>query len=288
MSEEATGSVLSPGSSEATESAPAETASADWKASLPEDIRSDPSLKDITDIPNLAKSLINAQGMIGKDRIALPSEDATDTEMKDFYGKIGRPDEAKAYDLGERPTLPEGLEYDEEFESTFRDVAHKAGLTQKQTKDIYDGYNSYVSKKAELEGENGTVQMNNWVEQMKKDFGKAYDERIDLAQRAIEKFGSGDVKDWMNSTGMGNNPMFVKMFANIGEIVAEGKGDVPATRQFTMTPQQAQQEISRYNRDTDFMTAYASGDHQGHTAAVQKMNDLFKLAYPDETPVAPA
>ena len=55
-----------------------------------------------------------------------------------------------------------------------------------------------------------------------------------------------------------------------------------------MTPQQAQQEIARYNRDQTFMTAYTSGDHVGHREAVAKMDGLYKLAYPDETPVKPA
>ena len=54
-----------------------------------------------------------------------------------------------------------------------------------------------------------------------------------------------------------------------------------------MTPQQAQQEIARYNRDQTFMTAYTSGDHTGHREAVAKMDGLYKLAYPDETPVTP-
>tara|TARA_R100000458_G_scaffold59683_1_gene71136 strand:+ start:4231 stop:5082 length:852 start_codon:yes stop_codon:yes gene_type:complete len=283
MSEEATtGSALT-GSSEAPE-----TAAADWKASLPEDLRSDPSLNDIGDVENLAKSYINGQKLIGKDRISLPGENATDSEISDFYSKIGRPDEAKAYELGDRPALPEGLEYDEDFEKTFRELAHSSGLSQKQTKAIYDGYHAYIAKKSELDGEQGSVQANTWLEEMKKDFGKAYDERIDLAKRAVEKFGGGELKDWLNNTGMGNNPMFVKMFANIGELISEGKGDIPATRQFTMTPQQAQQEIARYNSDKDFMTAYASGDHSGHAGAVAKMNELFKLAYPDEETVKPA
>ena len=47
---------------------------------------------------------------------------------------------------------------------------------------------------------------------------------------------------------------------------------------------QAKQEIARYNSDKTFMTAYASGDHTGHKEAVTRMDSLYKLAYPDETP----
>ena len=82
--------------------------------------------------------------------------------------------------------------------------------------------------------------------------------------------------------------MFVKLFAKIGEGIAEGGTDAAQARSFVMTPQQAQQEIARYNRDQTFMTAYTSGDHVGHREAVAKMDSLYKLAYPDETPVKPA
>ena len=55
-----------------------------------------------------------------------------------------------------------------------------------------------------------------------------------------------------------------------------------------MTPDQARQEIARFNRDPEFMKAYQNGDNPNHSEAVEKMNALFKLAYPDETPVQPA
>ena len=79
--------------------------------------------------------------------------------------------------------------------------------------------------------------------------------------------------------------MFVKLFAKIGEGIAEGKSDVASARSFTMTPDQAKQEIARYNRDPEFMKAYSSGDHTGHQAAVDRMNGLYRLAFPDETPI---
>ena len=76
----------------------------------------DPSLTDIKDVANLAKSYVHSQKMIGKDRITLPGKEATDEEWGTFYSELGRPEEAKSYDFGERPSLPEGLEYDEDFD----------------------------------------------------------------------------------------------------------------------------------------------------------------------------
>ena len=164
--EKTTGSVLT-GSSDASPKTDA-PAPVDWKASLPEDVRADPSLTDIKDVDNLAKSYINGQKLIGKNRIALPDDKATDEEWSSFYSSIGRPEKSGAYQFGERPALPEGLEYDEAFESNFRDLSYKAGLSSAQAKAIYDGYHDYISKKSELEGKGQTAQTDEWVNSLKK------------------------------------------------------------------------------------------------------------------------
>jgi hypothetical protein len=260
----------------------------DWKASLSDDIRSDPSLADIKDADNLAKSYIHAQKMIGKNRVALPDENATDSDWGQFYDSLGRPASAKDYNFGDRPEMPAGVQYDENFENTYKELSHKAGLTPKQAKELYDGYNEYVNGQIMIQGEDAVQQSSKWVEEVKKEFGKAYDERVDLARRAVDTYGDAQLKEWLDSSGMGNNPMMLRMFSKMGEGLAEGKSDNSGQRSFTMTPEQAKQEIARYNRDSDFMTAYSSGDHQGHAAAVERMDSLFKLAYPDETPIQPA
>ena len=108
--QEQTGSVLT-GSSDAP--AAEAQAPADWRSGLPEDIRNDPSLADIKDVGSMAKSYINGQKLIGKNRIALPGEGATDEEISAFHSQLGRPEKAEGYQFGERPTLPEGMEYDE-------------------------------------------------------------------------------------------------------------------------------------------------------------------------------
>ena len=290
MSEEETGSVIT-GSSETAptteiaDTPTTETATVDWKGSLPDDLKLDPSLTDIKDVESLAKSYVHGQKMIGKDRIALPGKEATDEEWGTFYNDLGRPATPQDYKFGERPTLPEGMVYDDDFEKEYRDMAHGAGLTTAQAKALYDNYNGYMANKSEVQGETLQAQRTEWRDSLKKEFGKAYDERIDLAKRAVETYGDGNHKEWLNVSGMGDNPMMVKLFATIGSGLAEGKSDAGADRAFVMTPDQAQAEIARHNRDEDFTKAYHDSEHASHAAAVVKMDNLFKMAYPDETPI---
>lgn len=282
-----TGSVLT-GSSDAPATDATTQAPADWKSGLPDDVRNDPSIADIKDVGAMAKSYINGQKLIGKNRIALPGEGATDEEISAFHSQLGRPETSNLYDFGERPALPDGLEYDEGFETQYKELAYKAGLNPNQAKAIYDGYHEYIQSKSSSEGENTAAQTSAWVDSLKKEFGKAYNERVELASRAVDTYGDGDLKEWLDNSGMGNNPMMVKLFAKIGEGLAEGRSDSVQDRGFIMTPDQAKQEIARYNRDQTFMSAYQSGDNPGHAEAVKKMDSLFKLAYPDETPIQSA
>ena len=67
------------------------TQEVNWKESLPDDLRDNPSLKSIQDVPGLAKSFIHAQKMVGADKIPVPTEHATKEDWDAVYSKLGRP-----------------------------------------------------------------------------------------------------------------------------------------------------------------------------------------------------
>ena len=64
-----------------------QVASEDWRSSIPEDLQNDPSLADIQDVAGLANGYVHAQHMIGADKVAIPSRDATPEELDNFYNK---------------------------------------------------------------------------------------------------------------------------------------------------------------------------------------------------------
>ena len=83
-------------------------ASDDWRSTIPEEIRGHKSLEHIQDVGALAKSYVNAQSMIGADKLAIPGKHATDDDWSDVYAKLGRPDSPDAYELNNQ--VPEGVE----------------------------------------------------------------------------------------------------------------------------------------------------------------------------------
>jgi len=51
---------------------------------------------------------------------------------------------------------------------------------------------------------------------------------------------------------------------------------------FMLTPDAARQEIARLQRDPNFMAQYSDSEKDGHNAAIEKMQQLFGFAYPEQ------
>ena len=93
----------------------------------------------LTDAKALAKHAHNQEKLLGS-AVRIPGKDATDEERNAFLNKLGRPEAADKYEFKAPEGLPEGFEYDGKVEAAFRDIAHKAGLTQAQAAAVRDWY----------------------------------------------------------------------------------------------------------------------------------------------------
>jgi len=244
-------------------------------------LRADPTLADIKDLNGLAKSYVHAQRMIGKDKITIPQEGADPSEWDGFYERLGRPGDGN-YKLDPAGLMPADLPFDPQVLDRFKKVFHAAGLNQKQAEGVFKNYLEYVGEVHSNNTQGVEAQRQEWVNTVKKEFGRAFDERVDLAVRAVETFGGNELVQWLDQTGMGDHPMFVKMFAKIGQQMQEALASPNQSRGWTMTPDTARQEIARAQRDTEFMKAYMTPAATGHAEAVKKMQDLFSFAYPEE------
>ncbi len=271
MSEEI-GSVAPEGAAEAGSSG------GDWRASLGDDIRHDPSLASIQDINGLAKGYVHAQRMVGADKVVIPKEDSGPEDWNDFYNRLGRPEK---YEI-DRPELSDGLEYNSEMESKMLGLMHESGLSQAQAQKLYSGYMEYINEGHKGMAAGKEAQIAEWDRDIRQEFGHAYDERVDAAQRAAAEFGGDEFLGWLDETGLGDHPMFIKMFSKIGMGIMEDSADTSGRgNSFTLTPDAARQEIARLQRDPNFMKQYSDSEVDGHQAAIEKMQGLFGFAYPD-------
>ena len=66
-------------------------------SSLPEDLRTEPSLQNIQDVNQLAKGYVSAQRMVGADKMAIPTKNSTPDDWKEVYTKLGLPETPDNY-----------------------------------------------------------------------------------------------------------------------------------------------------------------------------------------------
>ena len=98
----------------------------DWKSTLPEDLKNDPTLSNFKDVESLAKTVVHQQKVLGN-RIPIPK---TDEEKMEVYNKLGRPEAADKYEVN----VPEDYSayFSPEQINQFKNVAHQMGLKQQQ------------------------------------------------------------------------------------------------------------------------------------------------------------
>ena len=85
-----------------------------------------------------------------------------------------------------------------------------------------DVYGSKIMPKlVEQQAAQWQQQIEQWAEQVKADKDLGTDASIGAAQKAMDKFGSPELKQYLNETGLGNHPELVRIFANIGKAMSE-------------------------------------------------------------------
>ena len=270
--------------------APVETGQApseDWKASLPEDIRDNQLIHNANSIESLAKTAIHAQSMIGADKLAIPGKWANDDDWNNVYTKLGKPEDAQGYKL----EVKEGTQVDKDMESWYRGLAHKAGLNDRQANTIFQ---EYMTKEAELKAANAPPSPED-VEiikgeaeiALKKEWGKAFDTKMNEAKGVLSEFAPKDFDQLLTKDGvpLGNDPVFIKTLANIGNYINSKLGEdkmVGNKQQPQYTPADAEKEIATLRGDPRDGGPYWDKKHPDHIRTVKQVQELMEYMHPEE------
>jgi hypothetical protein len=258
-----------------------ETAPTDWKNSLPEDLRGNASLQNINDIQSLAKSYVHAQSLVGADKIVIPKEGAAPEEWNSFWKKVGRPDDAKAYNLNRPENFPDQA-FDAKMLEHMQGIFHETGLSSRQAETLYNKYMAYVAGEYETSQKEFSQQTEQSLEKLKADFGSEYNVKLAAAQRTLQKFGSPELVQYLDNTGLGNSPELIKLFSNIGLSISESTAVDGESRGYSqVSPQQASAEIDTLRQDSEFIKLISNKNGTGHREAVKRWQNLHALAYPD-------
>jgi len=241
---------------------------------LPDDLAREPSLRNFDSVDKLAKSYVHAVRKMGvpADQLMRVPQNADDPAWNDVYNSMGRPETPDQYFFDER--------YAEADLDDFKNVAHNLGLSQKQAENILDMYSqANYDQNQEAESRHEEMQANG-VHALQQEWGKSYNENVELARRAFTNFASKEALDIMEDSGLGNHPEIVKMFSKIGNLLKEdgimvGEPGIGGA----LSPAMAEEKINTNLSDTDFNKVYLDKTHPQHQKAVEEMTRLFSTVH---------
>lgn len=144
-------------------------------------------------------------------RTWVPKEGEPEQNWKNFYTALGRPEDAKGYEI------------EDESIST---LYHKANLTKAQADMLNEGFVEFSGKtqkefvertNAEKEATYKTA-----MGKLSDKYGKELDAKMKSANTAIVNLGGNDLVSLLQKKGIDNDPEMIGFFVNLGELMNEG------------------------------------------------------------------
>lgn len=199
----------------------AEAPSGDWKTDLPEDLANDPNMQHITSVEAMAKSYINAQKMVGAEKIAIPGQWATEDDWSSVYNKLGRPEAPGDYDL----TLPD--EANDEFINWFKETSHGAGLSEKQAQQFATAYAEFMDTATVFDDATIEQKRTEAEQAMRQEIGRDFDVKLKQVNNLMSEFDVPDLSEQLMADGslLGDNPDMMRFFFQINDYLREQIGE---------------------------------------------------------------
>ena len=246
------------------------TVAKSWKETISEEFRNDPNISKFTEIDALAKSYINATRMIGQDKVAVPNENSTDDQWNEVYSKLGRPESADKYKL---EVQSETAPLDDSAIKQFAENAHQLGLNNKQAQGILEFYKNSMEGSVQQARINTETAQANAEQELRKEWGRSYDENIKKAGAIAKANMSEDIlnMELKDGTRIGDHPSVIKGFASIANLMSEDKL-VSTESENVDRGTDYEAEISKLVNDRD--GPYWNKAHPDHDKVVQQVFTL--------------
>ncbi len=251
-----------------------------WKASISPDFANSPTMKNFPDtkegLNNAVKSHLELQKLMGNEKVPIPK--GKDDPARAIFNKaMGIPEKPEGYALPdiEIPETMKGLTFDK---AKFQAEVHKHDLTPGAAKGLWETYTA-MSKQAYADAlQAREKQMTSIVNQMRQEWGDAYQTKVELGQMVINKFsGDKEMNDFITAT-LAADPRGIKFLASIGDQFAENKvGDFKYQRH-ALTAEEAQNEIDSIRRDMGHPYNDPKATEAEHKRAVEYVNNLISVA----------
>lgn len=243
-----------------------------WKDYLPDDLKSHASLEVVKDVPTLVKNYINAQKMIGADKIAIPGQHSSKEDWKNVFSKLGLPEKIEDYKV----EVPKDSKVDKEFVDGLIKAAHENNILPAQAKGLLDWFMKADEAAYAKEVEANKTKIKEGIINLQNEWGDAYNVNISRAKAALREFADKEVSESIQKTNLGSNPAIIKLLAKVGETLSEDKIKGEGGGGFgALSPAQAQAELDSITKNLKH--AYYDAAHSEHSAAKKRVRELYGM-----------
>jgi len=114
---------------------------------------------------------------------------------------------------------PEGEEFDSSFLKTYEETARELNMTNEAAQKMIDKLSPVLQQQTV---ERIEAIRSEWAEASKsdKEFGGAkLNENLAVAKTALDKFGTPELKQLINDSGIGNHPELIRFFYRAGKAI---------------------------------------------------------------------
>lgn len=156
-----------------------------------------------------------------------PQEDKPDDGDKHEEEKPGEEKEQKQEGAPEKYDFKpaEGQELDVAALEQFEPIARELNLTNEQAQKMVDLYGTKIMPMVQQQQADAWQKTTEqWAADVKADKeigGDKLTGNLSAAQRALAQFGTPELKEYLEGTGLGNHPELVKAFIKIGKAMSE-------------------------------------------------------------------
>lgn len=124
--------------------------------------------------------------------------------------------------------LPEGMTPDSVALTGATDIFKEVGLTQENAQKLVSWYAAQVQAGSDERAQAFAQLKDDWADQAQKDKeigGEHFEQNVQLARRAVDAFGTPELKQLLDDFAVGNHPAVIRFMMNVGKTLQE---DVPA------------------------------------------------------------
>jgi len=188
----------------------------------------------------------------GSPKVPDPVEAGLDKTLlseKEGDPKEPKTDEPKDPIVYEDFSFPENIEINNDLMEKFKGLAQDSSLSQEKAQALLDlsienGQKVLADQQAEF-----MKVRQDWQKSIKEDpdfGGKNFSETIVRAKRVLNNYGSPELKEMLDTSGLGDNPEVIKMFVKIDKVLGD---DTSVTGQAGSTLSTAQKiyDKSKHN-----------------------------------------